>query len=111
MITYEEAREKIAQSLWIVRRVPKTVEGIIARYNALVTESEEEYLIWYAELSKMFKTKTDLFESVKEYLKEDENIILSIEDFNKIDEEVDLSRFDLPSAFHIVCRKARGKRL
>lgn len=106
MITYEEAREKIAQSPWIVRRVPKTVEGIITRYNTLVAESEEEYLMWHEELSGMFKTKRDLFESVKKYLKEEENIILSLEGFNKIDKEVDLSRFDLPSAFYIVCRKS-----
>ena len=54
------------------------------------------------DLSALFKSDEDAKKEL-----EIEGIKLTAETFKRIDKNVNLSRFDYPSAFHLICKKAR----
>ena len=114
MIKFEEARAEIKKV--IGKEAAKQIKVIIEQYNIYIVNGGDiiaarkhknmENLVWYNDLSACLMSRKDLFEDVSKELEEKE-VYISLEDFIQIDNEVDLSKFDYPSAFHLVCKKAR----
>lgn len=114
MIKFEDARAEISKRKGT--EAPKQIKSVMDSYNRyvlnwdnpIVSENHKNInnLIWYTDLSGYLKSKKDLFEDTKKEL-EIEGIKLTEEIFKRIDKDVNLSRFDYPSAFHLVCKKIR----
>lgn len=114
MIKIEDARSEITKRKGT--EAPKQIKSVMESYNKyvlnwdnpIVSEHHKNInnLIWYTDLSGYLKSKKDLFEDTKKEL-EIEGIRLTAETFKRIDKDVNLSRFDYPSAFHLVCKKVR----
>lgn len=114
MIKFEDARAEISKRKGT--EAPKQIKSVIESYNIyvlnwdnpVVSEHRKNInnLVWYTDLSGYLKSKKDLFEDTKKEL-EIEGIRLTVETFKRIDKDVNLSRFDYPSAFHLVCKKVR----
>ncbi len=66
-------------------------------------------LIWYVWSDKVFMSKKDLFLEAQEQLAA-EGYKLTLQEFGLIDRQVKLSRFDLASAYRIVCKAVRKKK-
>ena len=109
MIKYEDARSEITKRKGT--EAPKQIKSVMEsynRYDPVVSRHHKNInnLVWYTDLSGYLKNKKDLFEDAKKEL-EIEGIKLTAETFKRIDKDVNLSRFDYPSAFHLVCKKVR----
>lgn len=106
IINYENARTEINKLSG--KEAPDNIEQVRKQYNLYVlNDTDINNLIWYLDLSHVYMNKKDLFEDTKKELATD-GYKLTAEIFKKIDKEVDLSRFDYPSAFHIVCKNVRN---
>lgn len=111
MIKYEEARTEI---LKVKKKVAKDIKTVIEQYNIYIVNRDDVFaarksdnldnLVWYMDLSGNLKSKRDLFDDTRKELELD-GYILTEENFKQIDNAVNLSRFDYPSAFHLVCKK------
>ena len=105
MIKFEDARAEISKRKGI--EAPKQIKSVMESYNRYVLNWDDPVvsrhhkninnLVWYTDLSGYLKSKKDLFEDAK----------MTAETFKRIDNDVNLSRFDYPSAFHLVCKKVR----
>lgn len=114
MIKFEDARSEITKRKGT--EAPKQIKSVMESYNRYVLNWDNPVisehrkninnLVWYMDLSGYLKSKKDLFEDAKKEL-EIEGIRLTAETFKRIDKDVNLSRFDYPSAFHLVCKKVR----
>lgn len=114
MIKFEDARSEISKRKGT--EAPKQIKSVMDSYNRyilnwdnpIVSEHHKNInnLVWYTDLSGYLKSKKDLFEDAKKEL-EIEGIKLTAETFKRIDKDVNLSRFDYPSAFHLICKKVR----
>ena len=114
MIKYEDARSEINNLRCM--EAPNNIVQVRELYNTYIINDNDviaaknsrnvNNLVWYKELSKVYMSKKDLIEDTKKEL-EIEGIRLTAETFKRIDKDVNLSRFDYPSAFHLVCKKVR----
>lgn len=111
MIKYEEARTEISK---VKKKVAKDIKTVIEQYNIYIVNRDDVFaarksdnldnLVWYMDLSGNLKSKRDLFDDTRKELELD-GYILTEENFKQIDNDVNLSRFDYSSAFHLVCKK------
>lgn len=114
MIKYEDARTELnnlrcTESPNNIVQVKELYNTYIINDNDVIASKDSRNinnLVWYMELSKVYMSKKDLFEDAKKELAI-EGIKLTAETFKRIDKDVNLSRFDYPSAFHLVCKKVR----
>lgn len=114
MIKYEDARTELnnlrcTESPNSIVQVKELYHTYIINDNDVIASKDSRNinnLVWYMELSKVYMSKKDLFEDAKKELAI-EGIKLTAETFKRIDKDVNLSRFDYPSAFHLVCKKVR----
>lgn len=114
MIKYEDARTELnnlrcTESPNSIVQVKELYNTYIINDNDVIASKDSRNinnLVWYMELSKVYMSKKDLFEDAKKELAI-EGIKLTAETFKRIDKDVNLSRFDYPSAFHLVCKKVR----
>lgn len=116
MIKLEEARTEIKKVTG--KEAARQIKTIIEQYNIYIVNDGDviatkkkrnmDNLVWFNDLSGCLMSRQDLFDSVSKGL-DDEGIFLSENDFCIIDNDISLSRFDLPTAFHIICRKMRDK--
>lgn len=114
MIKYEDARTEINNLR--CTEAPNNIIQVRELYNTYIINDNDvmaardsrnvNNLVWYMELSKVYMSKKDLFEDAKKELAI-EGYKLTAETFRGIDKDVNLSRFDYPSAFHLVCKKVR----
>lgn len=114
MIKYEDARTEINKLR--CTETPNNIVQVRELYNTYIINDNDviaskdsrniNNLVWYMELSKVYMSKKDLFEDAKKELAI-EGYKLTAETFRKIDKDVNLSRFDYPSAFHLVCKNVR----
>lgn len=114
MIKYKDARTELnnlrcTESPNNIVQVKELYNTYIINDNDVIASKDSRNinnLVWYMELSKVYMSKKDLFEDAKKELAI-EGIKLTAETFKRIDKDVNLSRFDYPSAFHLVCKKVR----
>ena len=114
MIKYEDARTEINNLR--CTEAPNNIVQVRELYNTYIVNDNDviaskdsrnvNNLVWYMELSKVYMSKKDLFEDANKELAI-EGYKLTAETFREIDKNVNLSRFDYPSAFHLVCKKVR----
>ena len=114
MIKYEDARTELnnlrcTESPNNIVQVKELYNTYIINDNDVIASKDSRNinnLVWYMELSKVYMSKKDLFEDAQNQVVS-EGYLLTEGFFKEIDQEVKLSRFDYPSAFHIVCKRVR----
>ena len=114
MIKYEDAKQEINNLR--CTEAPNNIVQVRELYNTYIINDNDVFaakdsgninnLVWYMELSKVYMSKKDLFEDAQNQV-ESEGYLLTEGFFKEIDKEVNLSRFDYPSAFHIVCKRVK----
>ena len=114
MIKFENARTEISKING--KEAAKQINSVMEEYNIYIVNGNDviatkknknlDNLVWYMDVSGNLMSKRDLLEDVKKEL-ETEGYTLTEEEFKRIDKDVNLSRFDYPSAFHLICKKVR----
>ena len=114
MIKYEEARTEINKLRG--KEAANNIVQVREQYNLYVLNDNDviatklnkniNNLVWYSDLSGAYMSRKDLFEDTKKELVID-GYKLTAETFKRIDNDVNLSRFDYLSAFHLVCKKVK----